>query len=59
MSHWPPTQWGETSDGSLEIDWEVDSFYQDSESPDDVLVDLNGNQYRDLRAHRAINYDTA
>lgn len=50
MSHWAPsiTEWGETSDGSLRISWEVDSFYEDSEAPDDVLVELNGVQYQDL-----------
>ena len=50
MSHWPPniTQWGETSDGSLEIAWEVDSFFPDSEPPDDVLVDLDAVLYQDL-----------
>lgn len=52
MSHWAPsiTEWGATSDGSLKIVWEVDTFFPDSESPDDVFVDLDGNAYSDLGA---------
>jgi hypothetical protein len=52
MSHWAPsiTAWGLTSDGSLEIVWEVDSFYSDPEAPEDVSVDLDGIPYRDLGA---------
>lgn len=49
MSHWPPsfTEYGSTSDGSIKIVWEVDSFFPDSEAPNDVLVDLDGIQYQD------------
>jgi hypothetical protein len=50
MSHQAPsiTEWGSTSDGSMKVAWEVDSFFPDSEAPDDVLVDLDGIEYRDL-----------
>ncbi len=50
MSHQPPsiTEWGSTSDGSMKIVWEVDTFFPDSEAPDDVFVDLDLIEYRDL-----------
>lgn len=49
MSRRPPdiVQAGLQSDGNLRIAWEVDSFFSDSESPDDVLAEIGG-QPRDL-----------
>lgn len=52
MSHWAPniTEWGETTDGSLTVSWEVETFFDDSEAPDDVVVQLDGAQYQDMGA---------
>lgn len=36
------------TDGGLTVDWSVDDFFADSESPDKVRVDLNGVVFREL-----------
>jgi hypothetical protein len=40
MSHWPPkiVELSSTSDGALHVEWEIDSFFPDSEPPDEIWV---------------------
>jgi hypothetical protein len=40
MSHWPPRIVGlsSTAEGALHVEWEVDSFFPDSEAPDETWV---------------------
>jgi hypothetical protein len=49
MTRRPPSILGAapTSDGGVEVAWEVDTFFADSEEPEKVLVDLNGVQFGD------------
>ncbi|MGW0885845.1 hypothetical protein [Streptomyces sp. NPDC002671] len=37
-----------TDDGNLAVEWSVDDFFADSESPDKVRIDLNGILFREL-----------
>jgi hypothetical protein len=37
-----------TADGSIEVTWEVDSFFSDSADPEKVLIDLNGINFTEL-----------
>ena len=37
-----------TSDGGIEVKWEVDTFFADSAEPEKVLIDLNGLQFKEL-----------
>lgn len=37
-----------TEDGNVEVTWEVDSFFGDSEEPEKVLIDLNGAPFQQL-----------
>ncbi len=37
-----------TADGGLEVKWEVDTFFGDSDDPEKVLVDLNGQLFEQL-----------
>jgi len=37
-----------TSDGGIEVTWEVDTFFADSAEPEKVLIDLNGVQFDEL-----------
>lgn len=50
MARWPPSILSvlPTSDGGVEVKWEVDTFFGDSEEPEKVLIDLNGLQFSQL-----------
>ncbi|MFI1622548.1 hypothetical protein ACH4VT_37155 [Streptomyces lydicus] len=37
-----------TDGGDLDVEWSVDDFFPDSESPDKVRIDLNGKFFREL-----------
>lgn len=37
-----------TAEGGLEVKWEVDTFFADSEPPEKVLIDLNGIPFKQL-----------
>lgn len=44
MTRRPPTilSVASTAEGGIEVAWEVDTFFSDSEEPEKVLIDLNG-----------------
>jgi hypothetical protein len=50
MTRRPPTllSIASTAEGGIEVTWEVDRFFGDSEEPEKVLVDLNGAAYDQL-----------
>jgi hypothetical protein len=50
MTRRPPSILGAfwTSDGGLEVRWEVDQFFTDSAEPEKVLIDLNGAPFEEL-----------
>jgi hypothetical protein len=50
VSHEAPviTQWSVDTNGSVTVEWEVDTFFPNSEAPDDVWVEINSAFYRDL-----------
>jgi len=50
MTRRPPTilSVASTSEGGVEVRWEVDTFYVDSAEPEKVLIDLNGTSFREL-----------
>jgi hypothetical protein len=50
MTRRPPTILSvlPTAEGGLEVTWEVDTFFDDSEAPEKVLIDLNGQPFVEL-----------
>jgi hypothetical protein len=50
MTRRPPSilSFFSTSDGGIEVNWEVDSFFPDSAEPEKVLIDLNGVPFKEL-----------
>ena len=49
MTRRPPSiLGGSPSGGDVEVRWEVDSFFGDSEAPEKVLIELNGAAYKEL-----------
>ena len=50
MARHPPTILSvvSTDDGGISIEWEVDTFFEGSETPDKVLIDLNGLSFQEL-----------
>jgi hypothetical protein len=50
MTRRPPTilSAASTSEGGIEVRWEVDTFYADSAEPERVLIDLNGASFQEL-----------
>lgn len=50
MTRRPPTilSVASTAEGGIEVAWEVDTFFADSEEPEKVLIDLNGASYDQL-----------
>jgi hypothetical protein len=41
------TSYGYNTDGSLTVTWEIDTFFESSESPNDVSVEINNLTYKD------------
>ncbi len=37
-----------TADGGIEVKWEIDTFFADSDDPEKVLVDLNGQPFEQV-----------
>lgn len=50
MSRWAPSivSVASSDGGGIEVKWEVDSFFADSEPPEKVLIDLNGAPFTQL-----------